>query len=233
MFVDISGFTGLAETMPLEEIATLLTEYRRRVTQTVSECDGIVDKFIGDGVMAVFGFPSPLPNAAFRAFECAIELSGFLDVWSEKKIRNGEAPLRFAIGVHYGHVIGGVIPGEHHSEYTVIGDSVNLAARLQGMCKLNDARIVISDELACKLPRHWRTPDWQTIRAATILGRSETIDVHLLPMQASGTQNYKPFETDLHALPPNKAPGGLLARCGEDQARSQDRIRHNPLPLGE
>lgn len=190
LFVDIRGFTGLAKTMPLEEIAVLLTEYRRRVTQAVSGCDGIVDKFIGDGVMAVFGFPLPLATAALRAFECAVELSTFLEVWSEVRMRDGGDPLSFAIGVHYGHVIGGVIPGELHSEYTVIGDSVNLAARLQAMCKLADARIVISDELASKLPSRWRTPEWQTLRAATVPGRSETVDVHLLPMQASKIQSY-------------------------------------------
>ncbi|WP_027151839.1 adenylate/guanylate cyclase domain-containing protein [Mesorhizobium sp. WSM2561] len=220
LFVDIRGFTSLSETMPLEEIASLLTEYRRRVTQAVSGCDGVVDKFIGDGVMAVFGFPLPLSTAALRAFECAVELSNFLDVWSEIRMRDGEEPLSFAIGVHHGHVIGGVIPGEHHSEYTVIGDSVNLAARLQAMCKLTDARIVISDELACKLPRHWRTPEWQTLRAATVPGRSETVDVHLLPMQGAGIQSYQPQDPDRNASRPNPGAASRAARHNGDQAKT-------------
>ncbi|RWH71728.1 MAG: adenylate/guanylate cyclase domain-containing protein [Mesorhizobium sp.] len=170
--------------------------------------------------MAVFGFPLPLATAALRAFECAVELSNFLDVWSEIRMRDGEEPLSFAIGVHYGHVIGGVIPGEHHSEYTVIGDSVNLAARLQAMCKLTDARIVISDELACKLPRHWRTPEWQTLRAATVPGRSETVDVHLLPMQALGIQSYQPQDPDRNASRPNPGAASRAARHNGDQART-------------
>ncbi|TIL59939.1 MAG: adenylate/guanylate cyclase domain-containing protein [Mesorhizobium sp.] len=234
LFVDIRGFTRLSETMPLEEIASLLTEYRRRVTQAVSGCDGVVDKFIGDGVMAVFGFPLPLATAALRAFECAVELSHFLDVWSEIRVRDGEEPLSFAIGVHYGHVIGGVISGEHHSEYTVIGDSVNLAARLQAMCKLTEARIVISDELACKLPRHWRTPEWQTLRAATVPGRSEAVDVHLLPIHASRIQSCQPQDPDRNALRPADAPRAvrpLTATVRPEPGRPHQ--GHKPLLLVE
>ncbi|RWO91466.1 adenylate/guanylate cyclase domain-containing protein [Mesorhizobium sp.] len=221
LFVDIRGFTRLSETMPLEEIASLVTEYRRRVTQAVSGCDGVVDKFIGDGVMAVFGFPSPLATAALRAFECAVELSNFLDVWSEIRVRDGEEPLGFAIGVHYGHVIGGVISGEHHSEYTVIGDSVNLAARLQAMCKLTEARIVISDELAYKLPRHWRTSEWQTLRAATVPGRSEAVDVHLLPIHASRIQSCQPQDPDRNAFTAGRCAATRAAPHGDGQARTR------------
>lgn len=135
-------------------------------------------------------------------------------------MRDGEEPLNFAIGVHYGHVIGGVISGEHHSEYTVIGDSVNLAARLQAMCKLTGARIVISDELACKLPRHWRTPEWQTLRAATVPGRAETVDVHLLPMQVSKDTKVPSTGSRSERFTSDPCAAGRAAGHDGDQART-------------
>lgn len=180
LFVDLRGFTGLAERLPLEEVASLLADYRKRVSEAVAEADGTIDKYIGDGVMAVFGFPAPAPDDAARAYECAVDLTHRLEAWSEVRMTDGLEPLRFGIGIHYGQVIGGVIPGQLHSEYTVIGDAVNLAARLEGMCKPSGACIVMSDAVARRLPRNWKSGVWKFLSSATIAGRLEPVDIHVM-----------------------------------------------------
>lgn len=181
LFVDIRGFVALAERTDLDDLGAMLCEYRRRVCETVAEWDGTVDKFIGDGAMVVFGFPSPSPSDARRAFECACELVDRLEAWSANRHRPGEAPLTFGAGVHFGEVIGGVVAGGRHAEYTVLGDAVNLAARLQTMCKPLSARIVISREVARGLPAAILRDDWRTRHGLAIPGRSGTADVVYLP----------------------------------------------------
>lgn len=180
LFVDLPGFTGLAERLPLEEVTSLLADYRKRVSEAVAEANGTIDKYIGDGVMAVFGFPSPAPDDAARAYECAVDLTHRLEAWSEVRMNDCLEPLRFGIGIHYGQVIGGVIPGQLHSEYTVIGDAVNLAARLEGMCKPSGACIVMSDAVARRLPRNWKSRVWKSLSGATIAGRLEPVDIHVM-----------------------------------------------------
>lgn len=181
LFIDIRGFTGLSETMELEDVASLLSEYRHRVVETVAEWDGTVDKFMGDGVMAVFGFPNPDASDGSRAFDCACQLVHRLEAWSEVRTRQGENPLGFGVGIHFGQVIGGVVAGGRHSEYTVLGDAVNLADRFQGMCKALDARIVMSSEIAAKQVRGKVDREWRAARDVPVPGRAETADVFYLP----------------------------------------------------
>ncbi len=185
LFVDIRGFTGLSERLEPEAIASLLAEYRQRVTEAIFQWEGTVDKFVGDGVMAVFGFPFSSPNDGERAFHCAVEISHRLSVWSERRARDGMEPLEFGIGVHVGNVIGGVLSSGRHSEYTVVGDAVNVADRLQGLSKAHDARIVASGTLIDRLPVRELASGWQRRHEVVIDGRSEVIGIYVLPYSES------------------------------------------------
>lgn len=146
MFVDLRSFTRLSESIPLESLAKLLAEFRELVTHEVFAHGGMIDKFIGDGVMAAFGQPKSKPDDAARALSCAIHLAQRLRDWCEARERRGEIGPQAGIGLHFGMVIGGVLRSGTHDEFTLVGDAVNVAQRLERLCKVFDASIVASLE---------------------------------------------------------------------------------------
>ncbi|WAJ31232.1 adenylate/guanylate cyclase domain-containing protein [Antarcticirhabdus aurantiaca] len=179
LFVDIRGFTGLAEEMEPEEIGKLLTDYRRRVVETVAEWEGSVDKFMGDGVMAVFAIEDEGGDLD-RAFRCARDLVHRLETWSDMWASEGRPALTFGMGLHVGPVVGGVVAGGSQGEHTVLGDTVNLAARLQQMSKSLGARLVVSSAVVRGLPS-FSGDGWRLRRNMAVPGRSEPVDVAFLP----------------------------------------------------
>lgn len=146
MFVDLRSFTRLSESMPLESLAKLLAEFRELVTHEVFAHGGMIDKFIGDGVMAAFGQPKSRPDDAARALSCAIHLTQRLRDWCEARELRGEIGPRAGIGLHFGMAIGGVLRSGTHDEFTLVGDAVNVAQRLERLCKVLDASVVASLE---------------------------------------------------------------------------------------
>lgn len=147
MFVDLRSFTRLSETIPLEELAKLLAEFRELVTRQVFAHGGMIDKFIGDGVMAPFGQPKSTPDDAARALRCSVDLAAALGDWQAGRQRRGEPGPQAGIGLHFGIVIGGVLRSGSHDEFTLVGDVVNVAQRLEQLCKPLDASIVASREV--------------------------------------------------------------------------------------
>ncbi|BDA84276.1 adenylate cyclase [Aureimonas sp. SA4125] len=181
LFVDIRGFTGLAETMSPEDLGVLLALYRNRVVDAVGHWEGTIDKFMGDGVMAVFGLDESRSADAERAFNCACQLVTRLEAWSESRVKAGAEPMAFGIGLHFGPVVGGVVAGGAHGEHTVLGDTVNLAARLQSMCKVLSARLVVSGAVLDRLPPAALGETWRRRRQVEVPGRVEPVDVAFLP----------------------------------------------------
>lgn len=181
MFVDLRGFTRLSESTRPEELAGLLSEYRTIVSSAIFAHGGTVDKFIGDGVMAVFGFPRPAPDDRQRAIACAVETATMLTAWHEERARAGLPAPRFGIGIHAGEVFGGVLSGGCHDEFTVFGDAVNVAERLEGMSKMLDATVVASERVFAALdglpPVAWRT------RSTSLPGRDGTLEIAYLPRE--------------------------------------------------
>ena len=147
MFVDLRNFTSYAENAPPTELATVLAEYRRIVAGAVFSYGGTIDKFIGDGVMAVFGQPKPLPDDADRSLACALHLTDVLQEWRSRRMRDQMAAFESTIGLHYGLIVGGVLESGFHDEFTVIGDAVNVAQRLERLAKSFDAALVVSKSL--------------------------------------------------------------------------------------
>jgi len=187
MFLDIRGFTRLAEEMPLEEVASLLSDFRFRVVAVVSEYGGTIDKFIGDGVMVVFGFPASSDQDVANAFDCSQQLIQQLGAWSDRRVGSGEPALSFSIGLNHGSVIGGVIPAGAHNECTVLGDAVNLASRLQAMCRSLDADVVMSRTMVERLHAHRLDGRWVFKSRTSILGRTGMSDVVYLPSRPNRT----------------------------------------------
>jgi adenylate cyclase len=147
MFVDLRSFTRLSETIPLEDLTMLLAEFRELVTREVFAHGGMIDKFIGDGVMAAFGQPRTTSDDAGQALECAIHLQRALLKWKVQRLARNQSAPDAGIGLHFGLAIGGVLHSGSHDEFTLVGDAVNVAQRLEQLCKQLNATLVVSEDV--------------------------------------------------------------------------------------
>jgi adenylate cyclase len=145
MFVDIVGFTRMSEAMAPEAVVTLLREFHDRMTAEIFTCSGTVDKYIGDSIFAVFGVPTASDNDAANALNCADRILNALDRWNRERVRDGEATLAIGIGLNYGPAVLGDVGSKHSMSFTVIGDTVNTAARLQGLTRTLETPLVAAD----------------------------------------------------------------------------------------
>lgn len=180
MFVDLRDFTSYAEHASPTHLAHVLTEYRKLVAGTVFAFGGTVDKFIGDGVMAVFGQPAARDDDAERALCCALELCDRLQAWQPFHTVD-HATFRAGIGVHYGVVIGGVLDSGSHDEFTVFGDAVNVAQRLESLTKELGATLVVSFDLLARAPTARGLGGWLFKTSVGLTGRSIPIDIAYRP----------------------------------------------------
>ena len=146
LFTDIRSFTSISERMGAKELVALLNEYFTEMVGIVMSEDGVVDKYIGDAIMAVFGAPVPKPKDAIHAVRAAVNMRHALRHLNARLGERGIAPLRTGIGVHTGLVVAGNIGSERRMEYTVIGDAVNLASRLESSTKELGVPILISHD---------------------------------------------------------------------------------------
>lgn len=135
VFCDIRGFTAISERLTPEQVVSLLNEFYTTAIETTFKHDGTLDKFLGDAVMCVFGAPIAHPDHTARAVKTAIDMRTALTELSKRRSIRGLDPFEVGIGVALGEVVAGTVGTEERMEYTVIGDSVNVAARLQGHAK--------------------------------------------------------------------------------------------------
>jgi len=142
LFVDIVGFTRMAEQMSPEAVAGLLREFHERMTRQIFACGGTVDKYIGDEILAVFGLPDVTPNDPANALLCAVGMTSAINAWNMERQGQGEPPLRIGIGLNYGPAVVGDVGGGKAFSFTVIGDTVNIASRLQRLTRSLDTPLV-------------------------------------------------------------------------------------------
>ena len=147
LFADIIGFTKLCEHAGPDEIIALLRGYHDRLGQTVFENHGTLDKYIGDGLMATFGTPDPGRNDAANALNCAFDMIDALQAWNRDRATSGLPAVSVGIGVHFGRAVAGDIGNERRLEYSVIGDTVNTASRLEHLTRALETSLVVSDDL--------------------------------------------------------------------------------------
>jgi adenylate cyclase len=158
MFSDIRGFTSISEKLTPEELVRLLNEYLTAMTDVVFKYDGLLDKYIGDAIMAVFGAPLDQPDHALRACRTGIEMMSELRRLREKWAAEGRPDVNIGVGINTGDMVVGNMGSQMRFDYTVMGDSVNLASRLEGTNKEYGTNIIISeftyeivkDELLCR-----------------------------------------------------------------------------------
>jgi adenylate cyclase len=144
LFSDIRGYTNLVESMEPEEVVSMLNEYFGQMAEPIFTHKGTLDKYIGDAIMAVFRSPSQLEDHAWRAVQTALEMRSNLAEFNSRRLAQNKQPIRIGIGIHSGTAISGNIGHSRRMEFTVIGDDVNLASRLEGTTKLYGCDITIS-----------------------------------------------------------------------------------------
>jgi len=146
LFSDIRGFTSMSEKMGPEEVLEILNEYLTEMTEIVFENGGTLDKFIGDAVMALFGTPLYYKDHAYRAVKTAAMMKEKLAQLNEKWEKEGKNRLKIGIGINSGEVVAGNMGSLKRMEYTVIGDNVNIASRLESLNKELGTEILISEK---------------------------------------------------------------------------------------
>ena len=142
LFLDIRGFTAMTRTRPADETVALLNDFFAEMIEIVDRHNGIINKFLGDGFLALFGAPLADPAAAANALAAARGMLDAVDAWNRD--RPAQA-LRIGIGIHIGEAVTGTVGSPRRKEYTVIGDTVNLAARLEQLTKETGSRLLVSD----------------------------------------------------------------------------------------
>jgi adenylate cyclase len=172
LFSDIRGFTGISERMAPQNLVGLLNEYFTEMVTIVMDESGVVDKYIGDAIMVVFGAPVPKPGDAVNAVRAAVRMRRALHDLNERLAARGLPVLRTGIGIHTGDVVAGNIGSERRMEYTVIGDAVNLASRLESSTKELGVNVLISQDTYDAA----RTEvEVRPVREITVKGRAQPV----------------------------------------------------------
>src|SRR5690606_29362526 len=139
----------MSEGAPPESIVEMLNEYFEQMVETLFKYEGTLDKFMGDGIMALWGAPVAHPDDALRSVSCALEQLEILGRFNRKRVEMNEPPLAIGIGIHTGPLVAGYIGSSKALSYTVIGDTANTSARLCGIAAAG--QVLVSEATAAKL----------------------------------------------------------------------------------
>ena len=229
---DIRSFTSISEVNKPEDVVNFLNTYFTHMVDIVKKYGGTVDKFVGDAIMVLFGAPISYNDNAKRAVQAAMEMYAQLEKIPCGNLKFPEGiKLDIGIGIHYGPVIVGQIGSADKTNYTVIGDTVNLASRLEGLTKLYGARIIISEAVRDELDESMNALLLDSVK---VKGKTESVFIYRVdekPLSKDFTQAYEKgfksysegafslaipyFEEALKVLPQDKAATLMLERCNE------------------
>lgn len=151
LFADAIGFTAFAAQRSPREVMGVLRDLHGLLADAVFAERGTLDKYLGDGIMATFGTPEPAADDADRALGCARRILDRTDAWNAQRTARGEAPLRIGVGVHFGPVTLGDTGDANRMEYAVIGDTVNVASRIEHLTRDLGCRLVVSADLCARV----------------------------------------------------------------------------------
>ncbi|MDR0275088.1 MAG: adenylate/guanylate cyclase domain-containing protein [Burkholderiaceae bacterium] len=177
LFCDVRGFTRICESMAPLEVQALINDMLTRLTRVIRDHGGTIDKYIGDCVMAFWGAPLPAPDHATRAVQAAWAMTQAIAQFNVVRAAQGQEPMRIGIGINTGVMSVGNMGSEMRTAYTVMGDAVNLAARLEQLTRVYDVDIIASGAT-----RAQAGPDllWQALGAARVRGRQQPTDIYAL-----------------------------------------------------
>ncbi len=203
LFADISGFTSISEKTKAEELVSMLNRFFSLITCACAANHGIVDKYMGDGVMLVFGAPETDKDHAFHAISCALLMQKLIAHENSQREAAGLLPVQFRVGINTGSMLAGNMGSHERMEYTVVGDTVNLASRLCGIT--NSGQIVISREMYARDDVTGRVlaGEYQSIR---LRGISQPVSTYLVESLMADYQEI--IETQFEEILRNESAGG-------------------------
>ncbi len=236
LFSDIRSFTTITEALGAQGTVALLNEYFTIMVDCISREGGMLDKFIGDAIMAAFGIPVAHEDDEDRALRAAIAMVVELWEWNKVRLTQGLAAVDHGIGLNTGKIVSGNIGSPKRMDYTMIGDGVNLAARLESACKQYSAHLLISEYTKAKLKGTYRTRE---IDSVIVKGKTKPVDVFevldyhteetfpnlmdVVNYFNEGRKHYrngdwdkgvKSFKECLKANPDDKLSATYIERCG-------------------
>jgi class 3 adenylate cyclase len=175
MFSDIRGFTALVESRPPEETIELLNTYYTLMFDAITGQGGVVNQMVGDGLMAIFGAPLPLADPAGSAVAAAREMIELVEGFSEQQAAAGKPQIRIGIGIASGEMVAGYTGTNERATYTCVGDTVNLAARLEAHTKLARHSILIDEATRSGLGAHIAV---EALGPVALAGKAAPVDVY-------------------------------------------------------
>jgi adenylate cyclase len=175
MFTDVRGFTTITEEYGAQGTVSFLNDYFSLMVDCISREGGMLDKFIGDAIMACFGLPIPHDDDPDRAMRASIGMIKTLWEWNQKRLEKGLKVVDMGIGLNTDMVVSGNIGSPKRMDYTLIGDGVNLAARLESACKSYAARILVSDSTVQKLKGTYRM---RAVDLVVVKGKTQPVKIH-------------------------------------------------------
>jgi adenylate cyclase len=176
LFADLRDFTALAEGLDEKSVVATLNEFHTVMVKCIFDHGGTLDKYLGDGIMAYFGAPVPQPKHAEHAVRCALAMQAALAALNQERSRSARPPLHMGIGAHSGRVVLGDVGAPSRREYTAIGDTVNVAARIEQLTKVHGATILVSEETRRRVGEAIRFTAAEPVR---VKGKSEPILTHV------------------------------------------------------
>lgn len=205
-FGDIRGFTPISEQLPPEEVVAFLNFYLTEMTTIIFANEGTIDKFMGDCIMAVFGAPVEHSDDVYKAVKSGVEIQKRIEEMNKQRVTEGKQDIHVGIGINYGEAVVGNIGSTQRLEYTVIGDSVNTAARLQTVAK--GGEIVVSDSVYREVKDHF---DFIHMEPVKVKGKARSLKVwkialpictaESLSSSERGPQNLDP---EVFKIPPSQ-----------------------------
>lgn len=215
MFLDLHGFTTLAESMEPEDLAQLMDRYLSLVTEKIYRHGGTLDKYMGDGVMAFWGAPLANPAHAEAAYQAALDIAAGIDQLSRTLATEGRPPLRVGIGLHTGPATVGNLGTRYRHAYTALGDTVNLASRIEGLTRHLGKTVLLSSATA----QHLRNAHLDDLGQHNVRGRRQQVHLYSPELRPQTSAE----EGTLGAHPPPKAPPSASEHIA-DQIKPLERL---------
>jgi len=175
LFTDLRDFTSMSESVTAEEVVEMLNEYMTRMVAIIRAHKGIVDKFVGDAIMAVWGIPEGTPNDVHNAVSACLAMRADLEKLNQERMKRGKEALKMGMGLNRGEVIAGNIGSSEKMEYTVIGDPVNVASRVESMTKTYETDILISKNVMECVENEF---EFEACGNTHVKGKSEAIELY-------------------------------------------------------
>jgi adenylate cyclase len=195
-FGDIRGFTTISENLPPEEVVAFLNSYLTDMTTIIFANEGTIDKFMGDCIMAIFGAPVIHSDDVFRAVKSGVEIQKKIEDLNKQRLSEGQQDIHVGIGINYGEAVVGNIGSTQRLEYTVIGDSVNTASRIQNLAA--GGEIVVTESVYQEVKEFF---DFIPMEPVKVKGKAKTLIVWKIALPTCTPETYNQFNQ-----PPSPQP---------------------------